>query len=155
MSDIHNVFMPHRHEDDARVAALKRLLESKGVVIRDASITSDKLNKAHDPGYIKNSILKPGIQWAGKIIVLITPDTKNHEWVNWEINLAAKLGKAIIGVWDLGSAGCELPEALDKYADAVVGWNGDRIVEALDGARTFYNSDGSKRGPQPVSRIDC
>ena len=76
--------------------------------------------------------------------MLITPDTRNHEWVNWEINLAAKLDKPIIGVWDLGSAGCELPEALDKYANAVVGWNGDRILAALDGERTFYNSDGSK-----------
>ena len=54
MSDIHNVFIPHRHDDDARVAALKRLLESKGVAIRDASITRDKPNKAHDPDYIKN-----------------------------------------------------------------------------------------------------
>ena len=155
MSSTHNVFISHRHEDDALVAGFKELMKGKGVDIRDASITSDRPNRAKSPDHIKSRILAPGVRWAGKVVVIITPDTKNHPWVDWEIEYAAKLDKQIIGVWAPGSAGCDLPEPLEKYADAVVGWNSDRILSALEGERNFENSDGSRRAPQPVNRIGC
>jgi len=155
MSEVHNVFISHRHEDDAHVADFKEMLDGKGVQIRDASITSDNPNEARDPDYIKTQILAPGIRWAGKIVVLITPDTKNHDWVDWEVEYANKLDKPIIGVWAPGSAGCEVPEPLEKYADAIVGWNSDSILDAFDGARTFEGSSGTPRSPQPVNRVGC
>ncbi len=155
MSDTHNVFISHRHEDDALVGQFKKLLDGKDVEIRDASITSDSPNEAKNPDYIKSEILAPGIRWAGKIVVLITPDTKNHDWVDWEIEYANKLDKQIIGVWAPGSAGCDVPEPLEKYADAIVGWDSRRILDALDGSRTFEDSTGAPRPPQPVNRIGC
>lgn len=155
MSETHNLFISHRHEDDGLVSDFKELLRGKGVQIRDASITSDNPNNAKSPEYIKTSILGPGIRWAGKLVVLITPDTKNHWWVDWEIRYANKLGKQIVGVWAHGSAGCEVPEPLEKYADAIVGWNSERILRSLNGERIFDDSHGSPRGPQPVNRIGC
>lgn len=155
MSEIHNVFVAHRHEDDAVVGALKTLLDGKGVEIRDASITSDKPNQACNADYIKQEILAPNIKWAGKVIVLITPDTKNHEWVDWEIQYAQKLDKRIIGVWAHGHADCDIPETLERFADAVVGWKADSIIRALNGERISEDASGSPRGNQQVVRIDC
>ncbi|MDE0065296.1 MAG: TIR domain-containing protein [Acidimicrobiaceae bacterium] len=155
MSAIHNVFISHRHEDDHHIDNFKQLMEGKGVQIRDASITNDRPNQAHSPDYIKSKILAPNIRWAGKLVVLITPDTKNHEWVDWEIEYANKHDKQIIGVWAPGSAGCELPEQLETYADAVVGWNSERILAALNDERSFETSRGEPRQPQPVKRIGC
>lgn len=155
MSKMRNVFISHRHEDDALVGKLKGFIQGRGFEIRDSSITSDRPNRARNPDYIKTDILAPKIRWAGTMIVLITPDTKNHDWVDWEIEYANKRDKQIIGVWAYGSAGCELPESLDKYADAVVGWNKDRIIRALEGERLFDNPDGTARGPQPLKRHPC
>lgn len=155
MSKTHNVFISHRHEDDAIVGDLKGYIKGEGVEIRDSSITSDRPNRASSPDYIKTEILAPRIQWAGTMIVLITPDTKNHEWVDWEIEYAYKKGKRIIGVWAYGSQGCELPELLNKYADAVVGWNKDRIVRALNGETRFEYSNGKVRDKQPLKRHPC
>ncbi len=155
MADTHNVFIAHRHEDDALLDDLKDLLKGRGVEIRDASITSDKPNTATNPDYIKQQKLAPGIRWAGKVIVIITPDTKNHQWVDWEIEYASKQDKPIIGVWAHGSAGCEVPEPLDRFADAIVGWNADRIVQALDGDHPFEHPDGTPRGPQRIERHRC
>ena len=155
MSESHNVFISHRHEDDALVSNFKDLLKGKGVEIRDSSITSDTPNHANSPDYIKTRILAPGINWAGKVVVLITPDTKNHDWVDWEIEYANKLNKPIVGVWAPGSADCKVPEPLGKYADSIVGWNSERILEALDGSRAFEDSDGTPRPPQPINRIGC
>jgi len=155
MSKTHNVFISHRHEDDAIVGDLKGFIKGKGVEIRDSSITSDNPNKARNTDYIKTNILAPKIKWAGTLIVLLTPDTKNHDWVDWEVEYAHKQSKRIIGVWAYGSAGCDLPEPLEKYADAVVGWNKDRIVRALKGETRFEDSYGKVRGPQPLKRHPC
>lgn len=155
MPDVHNVFISHRHEDDALVGDLKSLLGGRNVVIRDSSITSDNPNNAKSESYIKTEILAPNINWAGKVIVIITPDTKNHDWVNWEIEYAEKLGKEIIGVWAPGSEGCEVPEALEQHADSIVTWDANKIVNALDGVRQWEQSDGTPRTPQPVNRIGC
>lgn len=155
MSDVHNVFISHRHEDDALVGQLKELLAGRNVVVRDSSITADEPNNAKSETYIKSHILAPNINWAGKVIVVITPDTKNHEWVDWEIDYAEKKGKEIIGVWAPGSEGCEVPEALEQHADSIVAWDADKIVDALDGIPQWQQPDGTPRAPQAVNRIGC
>ncbi|MUL82017.1 MULTISPECIES: TIR domain-containing protein [unclassified Mycolicibacterium] len=155
MSDMHNVFISHRHEDDALVAELKTLLEGRNVVIRDSSITSDNPNNATSESYIKSEVLAPNIRWAGKVIVIVTPDTKNHPWVDWEIDYAEKQGKDIIGVWAPNSQGCEVPESLEQHADSMVSWDANKIVDALNGERVWEESTGTPRLPQPLSRIGC
>src|SRR4051794_16451696 len=140
MAAHHNVFISHRHEDDAHIGSLCELLAGKDVTIRNASITSDEPNNATNEAYIKSQVLAPNINWAGKVIVLITPDTKNHPWVDWEIEYAEKRGKEIIGVWAPGSAGCDVPLPLEQHADSLVGWNSASIIRALNGERIWTDS---------------
>lgn len=155
MAEHHNVFVSHRHEDDALVASLGNLLAGKNVTVRDASITNDAPNNATNEAYIKSRILAPGINWAGKLIVLITAETKNHHWVDWEIEYAEKQGKTIIGVWAPGSVGCDVPTPLEQHADALIGWNAESIIRALNGERIWTHSNGEARGLQPINRIGC
>jgi hypothetical protein len=151
-----NVFISHVHEDDAGLQKLKDLVASKGRQIRDASIHAGKENEAQDPDHIKSKILAPQIDWAGTFVVYITPKTNGSAWVDWEIEYAAKQAKRIIGVWGRGHNNCEVPEALKNYADAVVGWNGDRIVDAIDGkVNDWDNPDGSLCAPRPIKRYSC
>jgi len=156
MPEIHNVFVSHRHEDDALVKQFKSMLAGKNVVIRDSSITNDAPNDANNDDYIKSQILAPNIQWAGKVVVIITPDTKNHPWVDWEVEYAEKCGdKEIIGVWAPGSDGCELPQALERHADAIVSWDAEKIIDALNGKARWEQPDGTPRPAQHVDRIGC
>lgn len=155
MSDHHNVFISHRHEDDALVAKLKELVKRQGANVRDSSVTSETPNNANAADYIK-SLLAERIQWAGKIIVLVSPDTKNHHWVDWEIEYAKKQpDKRIIGVWAPNAEGCDLPEPLERHADAVVAWDADAIVKALNGEDNWQAPDGSDVPPRSISRIGC
>jgi len=151
-----NVFISHVHKDDQGLTDLKDLLRSKGMEVRDSSITSDRPNNARSPDYIKSAILGPRIDWAGCMIVYISPETKNSEWVNWEIERANEKGKTIVGVWERGAKDCEIPEALDKYGNAVVGWNGDRIVDAVNGNYDgFESQNGTPMSPRPIRRHPC
>lgn len=154
--EIKNVFISHIHEDDAGLADLKQLLASKGMNIRDGSINSDKPNNAKSPEYIKSQILAPNINWASTLLVYITPHTKDSEWVNWEIEYAAEQGRTIVGVWERGCGGCEIPEALDIYADAIVGWNGDRIIDAINGSYDgFEDPNGVPSATRSIQRHPC
>ncbi len=151
-----NVFISHVHDDDDGLQKLKDLLAGKGMTIRDASIHAGKENGAESADYIKSEILAPQINWAGTFITYVTPKSKESKWVDWEIEYAEKQGKQIIGVWAHGHNNCEVPRSLDKYADAVVGWNADRIIDAINGKITDWeNPDGTKRVPRPIKRYGC
>lgn len=150
MGDMKNVFISHVHKDDGGLTKLKDLLASKGLAVRDSSIHTGKFNKATDEKYIKTGILAPAINWAGVFICYVSPQTKDSDWVNWEIEYAAKQGKRILGVWEHGQKECELPSALTEYADAVVGWNGDAIIDAINGKDGWEKPDG---GPCDTVRL--
>lgn len=155
MSDIKNVFISHVHKDDAGLGKLKDLLASKGMAIRDSSIHTGKFNNASDESYIKTQILAPAINWAGVFICYVSPQTKDSAWVNWEIEYAAKQGKRIIGVWEHGEKECDLPAALTEYADAVVGWNGDAIIDAINGKDTWEKPDGGPCDTVGLKKHPC
>lgn len=152
-----NVFISHVHEDDDGLGKLKGLLKDNGMVIRDYSISSDNPNNAHSEDYIKSQILAPRIQQSSVLIVYISPETKESEYVDWEIEYAEKLGnKRIVGVWADGENGCEVPDALKDYADAVVGWTGNRIIDAINGdIDDWENPDGTPPTPRQIKRYGC
>lgn len=155
MSDQHNIFISHRHEDDALVDRLKNLLAARGCEVRDSSIYSATPNSARAEGYIKEK-LADCIKWAGKVIVIVSPETKNHVWVDWEIEYANRYpDKRIIGVWAPGADQCDLPAPLADYADAMVSWNAEEIIDAINGADNWQDPDGSPGPERAISRVGC
>ena len=155
MAEQSNIFISHRHEDDALIDRLKKMLTKNGADIRDSSITRQTPNNAKSPDYIKN-ILADQIRWAGTIIVIISPDTKNHCWVNWEIEYARKFkNKRIIGVWAPGAAHANMPSGVKDYADALVAWNSHKIIDALKGQNIWTEPNGEQLPIQSIKRIHC
>ena len=151
-----NVFISHIHKDDEGLDDLKNLVARHGMVAKDYSITSDKENNAKAENYIKYDILAPRIEACSTLVVYITPETRGSQWVNWEIEYAHKQEKTIVGVWERGAKGCEIPDALGKYGDAIVGWDGNKIVDAINGdCDDFDNPDGTSFGPRPITRHPC
>ncbi len=159
MQEKKNVFISHVHEDDELLPKLKDLIANAGMEVRDGSITSAKPNEAQDEDYIRNEILAPRIQWASTLVVLITPDTADSWWVNWEIDHAAQLGKNVVGVFAQGATDADIPEALQRCGDAViVGWQGERVVDAINGKiRDWDRPDsGAPRSPEwSIQRYSC
>ena|SRR5690242_14676791 len=154
--DTKNVFISHVHEDDDGLGKVKELASKAGLNLRDSSINSTNPNNADHPDYIKSDILAPQIRWASTLLVYVTPKTKDSEWVNWEIEYAEKQGKRIVGIYAHGAGECDLPEALQKYHDAICGWNGEGLVDAILGENDeSHNPDGGLRAPRPIKRFGC
>lgn len=153
---IKNVFISHIHEDDDGLKKLKDLLGKSGMQIRDYSINSSNPNDAKSEQYIKSEILAPRINSCDTIVVYVTPDTKDSAYVDWEIEYAERQGKRIVGVWAYGEKECPVPKGLSDYADAVVGWNGDGIIDAIEGRRNGWEqANGEPIPPREIKRYSC
>lgn len=157
-----HVFISHHHADDAHVEKLTGLLKTQGHDIRNSSIRAKPANQRRlDRGEVKDEtirrLLRMKISWASTVVVLIGRNTHARSWVDWEIEQANKKGKRIVGVYARGESDAELPEALEKYAAAIVGWNTDRIITAIDGTENrFELPDGTERPPtHPVTSTEC
>jgi hypothetical protein len=157
--DKKNVFISHVHEDDELLPKLKELIANAGMEVRDGSITSDKPNEAQNEEYIKREILEPRIQWASTLVVLITHDTAQSWWVDWEIKRAVELGKNVVGVYAQGATDADIPDELQKCGDAaVVGWQGERVVDAINGQIHDWDNPVSATPRSPewlIKRYTC
>jgi len=159
MADTKNIFISHVHEDDALLPDLKQLITRAGMEVRDGSINSDKPNDAENEQYIKREILAPRIEWASTLVVLITHDTAQSWWVNWEIQYAVQQGKNVVGVFARGATDADIPDELGKCGDAaIVGWQGERVVDAINGDITEWDDPrtGEPRNPEwRIERYNC
>lgn len=146
-----HVFISHHHADDSAVDSLTSLLSRGGYDIRNSSIRAKPANQTRlEKGMVKDEtirrLLRLKISWAGTAVVLIGKATHSRPWVDWEINQANKQGKRIVGVYIRGGTEADKPESLEKYASAIVGWNTESIMAAIDGTENqFQNPDGSLR----------
>jgi hypothetical protein len=156
MADSNRIFVSHIHEDDDHITGMRELFASKGHEVQASAVDSTNPNNAKNADYIKSNILAPKIDWSATMVVLISPGTKDSKWVDWEIEYAHKQGKRLVGVWTAGAAECDLPEGLTQYADAVVGWQADRIEGAISGAiNNWTASDGTPRDRQAIRQFGC
>jgi MTH538 TIR-like domain (DUF1863) len=146
MNKSKNVFISHYNRDGAHIKRLKMLLGAKGYTLKNSSIEGSRRGKKISDETIKR-LLRLRVHWAGTFICLIGPRTHTRPWVNWEIEQAAKKGKRIVGVYVNGASDADLPDNFNIYGDALVGWTGDRIIDAIEGNfDNFENADGSTRG---------
>jgi hypothetical protein len=159
MTDTRNVFISHVHEDDSLLSDLKNLISRAGMDVRDASITDEKPNLAKNEQYIKYQILAPKIDWASTLVVLISHDTAHSDYVNWEIKYAVEHSKRVVGVFVQGATDADIPEELGKIGDAaIVGWQGDRVVDAINGDIVEWDDpqSGKPRAPEwRIQRYKC
>ena len=146
-----HIFISHHSADDAEIGKLTDLLTRRGYDIRNSSIRAKPANQRRlERGEVKDEtirrLLRMKISWASSVVVLIGKDTHTRPWVNWEIEQANKQGKRIVGVYIRGGTDADKPPTLEKYASAIVGWNSDSIIAAIDGTENpFQSPDGSPR----------
>ena len=162
MSKRRHVFISHHHVDDDRVTKLTDLLARNNFEIRNSSIRAkpaneERLKYGRVPERTLKRLLRMKISWASTVIVLIGKDTHNRPWVDWEIRKANELGKRIVGVFAWGGTEADVPPAFNDYGDALVSWNPERIIDAIeDKVSPFEQPDGRPReAPYAPSRSRC
>ena len=146
MDKTKNVFISHHSKDEEHINNLKELLQPKGYFIKNSSIKSSKNDGRRKSDEVIKRLLRMRIHWAGTFVCLIGSQTRNRQWVDWEIAQAMRKGKRIVGINISGESDSDVPENFKKYGDALVGWNRDRIIGAIEGkVNNWENPDGTPR----------
>ena len=159
----HNVFISHHGKDDEHVQRLKTRLKEKGYQIRNASIESESKKYQSNKKTLSDKTiarwLRKGINWAGTFICLVGEKTHTRPWVNYEIRKAHLQGKQIIGIYKHGcNNSVELPEALKRYQESIVGWNSlEKLGSVMEGKTTVNEKpDSSPSNPiYQITRVRC
>lgn len=87
---------------------------------------------AHDPldtNAMLEKSLRDQIRPADVMLVLAGMYTARSGWMDWEMQFARRIGKAIIGVRPWGNI--RLPVIVQQNAAEIVGWNRSTIVDAI------------------------
>jgi hypothetical protein len=160
-SNRRHLFISHHHKDDKTVSAFLSLIAGRGYDIRNSSIRAKPANqKRLDEGRVSDEVIKRllrmKISWASTVVVLVGKETHQRPWVDWEIEQAHKQGKRIVGVYERGGTEADIAQNLEKYGSALVAWNTDSIIGAIDGENSFQNPDGSiRQAPNASGSIQC
>ena len=148
-----NIFISHYGGDEKYIEPFKHAIGSK-IHAYDSSVVETEPNNATNEHYIKYGVLAPKIDWAGTVVVLIGKETKNRDYVNWEIEYAIRKGKQLIGVYLPGADENDVPEALEKYGDSLVAWDKNKMINALNGGTEWETPEGERR-PSITARGVC
>lgn len=152
MASRRHVFISHHHADDQAVTNMTDMLSRNGYEIRNSSIRAKPENQERlAKGLVSDNtikrLLRMKMSWASTVIVVIGKNTAQRPWVDWEIDQAKRQGKRIIGVYERGGTENDKPASLEQYASAIVNWNADSIISAVEGANTFQTPAGNVRAP--------
>jgi len=138
MTKRRHVFISHHHADDAQVTNLTSMLRKNAFEIRNSSIranpaNAERLRKGLIAEKTLKRLLRMKMSWASTVVVVIGKKTHQRPWVNWEIETAHRLGKRIVGVYERNGTENDVPPALENYGDAIVAWNSNNIIGAIEG----------------------
>ncbi|MES2982597.1 MAG: TIR domain-containing protein [Verrucomicrobiota bacterium] len=153
MSKRHHVFISHHHADDAVLSQMVNMLSRNGYDVRNSSIRAKpenqrKLDNNEIPKKTLERLLRMKISWSSCVVVLIGRDTSKRPWVNWEIQQAREQGKKVVGVYERGGTDYDVPAAFEDYSNALVNWNTESIIGAIQGTNTsFEDPSGGDRTP--------
>ncbi|MEM9856502.1 MAG: TIR domain-containing protein [Bacteroidota bacterium] len=156
-----HLFISHHHADDGHVTKLTNMMNKAGYDVRNSSIRAKPANQRRlDEGKVSDNVIKRllrmKISWASTVVVLIGKETSKRPWVDWEINKANQQGKRIVGVFTRGGTEADIPKNLEKYGSAIVNWNRESIMRAVDGENDFQKPDGTPRSPvNPATSSNC
>lgn len=150
MASRRHVFISHHHADDQAVTNMTNMLARSGYEIRNSSIRAKPANQERlKRGLVSDNtirrLLRMKMSWASTVVVVIGKNTSQRPWVDWEINQAKRQGKRIVGVYERGGTENDKPAALEQYASAIVNWNAESIIAAIEGANSFQTPAGNDR----------
>lgn len=151
MSAPRNIFISHYGKDDDHVQSLKQRLKNQGYNVRNFSVDSTNHKDGRRPSdAVVKRLLRMRMKWSGTFICLIGERTYTRDWVNYEIRLAHRLGKRIVGMYAHGCLNSvELPMAYEKYGSPPIGWNSvEKLGDTIEGKNfPAENPDGSIAKP--------
>lgn len=103
----------------------------------------------------QQQIAAPFLSRSKFLVVYITNQTHGSALTKWEVEYARQFDLRIIGVWSLNYQTCNVPPVLKMLADAVVRFDEESILQAMEGSNIFECPDGTPWDSIDIERREC
>lgn len=126
----YNIFISHSWTYGDAYKKLVNILNSKAYFsYKNYSVPKDDpIHNAVNDRQLKEAIRRQ-MQPASCILILAGVYSTYSKWINVEIELALEMGKKIFAIEPWGAE--RTSTVVKKYADKIVKWNTDSIVNAI------------------------
>ncbi len=124
-----NVFISHSWSYHDDLIRLRNLLINRNYFHVDFLEASyDVPINSDSASYIKQA-LKKKITDSDIVLVIAGVYATHSEWISWELETASRNNVPIVGVVPFGAE--RISTVVQEYADEIVRWNTESIVEAI------------------------
>jgi hypothetical protein len=122
----YQVFISHAwHRSDDYHRIVQFLDETRNFRWINLSVPEHDPMSGSDLAYEVRNQMRP----ADVFVIIAGMYVAHSGWIDFELSFARRIGRPIVGVWRRGSQ--RLPQAIQRAAEDVVGWNGASIVRAI------------------------
>ncbi len=128
-----NVFLSFVQEDLDLVNLFRGQAKKEDSQLEFQDFSVKEPINSRNADYIKQQI-GDLIRKVSVTAVLIGYSTYASDWVAWEVQASAALGKGLLGVRLHSSAADSVPQALTKQNAEIVNWDIKEIVRAIERA---------------------
>lgn len=126
------IFISHAFKHVADYASLLGRFDAYGYEVYNHSIPF--WDPVDARGRELAQVIEQKIRGCDTVMVLVTQGIHNSEWIKYEMQLAKRYGKRVVGVWRHGEKGSiPIPDLLDEQLYRMVGWNGPALIRAIEG----------------------
>jgi hypothetical protein len=116
-----HVFISFAYEDLTEVNMLRGQVKNETTDLAFDDFSVKEPFNSENADYIKRKI-REKIEHASVIIVYLSNDSAQSEWVNWEIEESISKGKGVIGVYGGTVTAHQLPSLFIKNKFEIVKW---------------------------------
>lgn len=126
----HRVFISHSWRYEDHYKEVKSLLDDAyGFEYYDHSVSSDDPIDAQLPNHLRSKI-RDQMRSTSVVLVLAGMYVAHSDWIQEEIELAADMGKPVIGVIPDGND--KVPNIVEEHATELVEADGSQILDTIE-----------------------
>ncbi len=128
LSKKYHIFISHAWDYRSDYYSIEKWLKENDIEYSNYSVPK------HDPLSVKSNkelkaALSERIRLSSGIIIITGMYTNYSEWIDYELEEAYRMGKAIIGIKPRGQE--RVPKKIQDYATDLVGWNSSSLINAI------------------------
>ncbi len=116
-----NVFISFDYDDANEVNLLRGQAKNDNSDIEFNDWSVKEAFNSENADYIKRQI-SDRIKQSSLTVVYVSDNTKNSDWVNWEVGKSLELGKRVLAVHSGDSAPKNLPDSVKSNKIEVIRW---------------------------------
>lgn len=127
------VYLSFRHTDKDKVNALRAQAKQENSTLDFIDMSLQTPFNSENAEYIKSGI-RSRIQQSSATLVMVSDNTYESEWVNWEVQETLNQGKRVIAIDVRSSSKVKMPDSIldNRTKIKTVRWDHQEIMNALN-----------------------